>query len=83
MPSDSTSRSQSQNTNEGGSYDASDELIENLVQNAKLTINKDPIRQRRAAARMAQRQSCQCNDSLKKYHIMSLFSTSNPTNQYR
>lgn len=38
-------------------FDASDELLDNLVQNAKLTTTKDVIKQRKLA-RYAQRQSC-------------------------
>ncbi|CAF1646909.1 unnamed protein product, partial [Adineta ricciae] len=44
------------NPNENESFDASDELLDNLVKNAAITSTKDIIRQRRIA-RYAQRQS--------------------------
>lgn len=48
---------QTNNSNDNESFDASDELLDNLVKNAALTTTKDVIRQRKLA-RYAQRQSC-------------------------
>jgi len=56
-PSISTSNAkQSNNPNESEAFDASDELLDNLVRNAALTTTKDVMKQRKLA-RYAQRQS--------------------------
>ena len=58
MPTSTTSNSQQSNkSNESEGFDASDELLDNLVKNAALTTTKDVMKQRRIA-RYAQRQSC-------------------------